>query len=42
MDFLDELGVERICVFDQRKRRTEPIGRTGLESEEIADREEAG
>jgi histidinol-phosphatase (PHP family) len=42
MDFLDELGVERICVFEHRKRRTEPIGRTGLEPEEIADREEAG
>jgi histidinol-phosphatase (PHP family) len=42
MDFLDELGVERICVFDHRKRRTEPVGRTGLDPEEIADREEAG
>jgi histidinol-phosphatase (PHP family) len=42
MDFLDDLGVERICVFEHRKRRTEPIGRTGLDPDEIADREEAG
>jgi histidinol-phosphatase (PHP family) len=42
MDLLDELGVERICVFENRKRRTEPIGRTGLDPDEIADREEAG
>ncbi len=40
--FLTELGVERICVFDRRQRRTEPLGRTGLEPEELADREEAG
>jgi len=42
MDYLDELGVERICVFAHRERRTEPIGRTGLEPEETADREGAG
>ena len=40
--FLTELGVERICVFDRRQRRTEPLGRTGLEREELADRKEAG
>jgi histidinol-phosphatase (PHP family) len=42
MDFLDELGVERLCVFEHRKRRTEPIGRSGLGPDELADREEAG
>ncbi len=25
LDFLDDLGVDRICVFDQRERRTEPL-----------------
>lgn len=40
--FLTDLGVERICVFDRRQRRTEPLGRTGLEPEELGDREEAG
>jgi histidinol-phosphatase (PHP family) len=39
--FLEDLGVERICVFDQRTRRIEPIGRDDLEPEELADREEA-
>jgi histidinol-phosphatase (PHP family) len=38
IDFLDGLGVERICVFERRKRRLEPIGRTGLDPEELADR----
>ena len=42
LDFFEELGVERLCVFDRRRRRTEPIGRTGLEPDELADREEAG
>jgi histidinol-phosphatase (PHP family) len=42
IEFLGELGVERICVFDHRERRTEPIGRTGLEPEEIVDREAGG
>jgi histidinol-phosphatase (PHP family) len=42
MDFLDALGVERICVFEGRERRTEPIGRTGLDPDEIPDREGAG
>ena len=27
MEFLDGLGVERICVFEGRERRLEPIGR---------------
>jgi histidinol-phosphatase (PHP family) len=34
MEFLDGLGVERICVFDRRNRRLEPVG--------LADREGAG
>jgi histidinol-phosphatase (PHP family) len=41
MDFIEELGVERICVFEHRERRLEPIGRTGLDPEELADREGA-
>ena len=31
IEFLDQLGVERICVFERRKRRLEPIGRTGVD-----------
>ncbi len=42
LHFFEQLGVERLCVFDHRQRRTEPIGRTGLEPGELADREEAG
>jgi len=42
MKFLDDLGVERICVFEGRSRRLEPIGRTGVDPDEIADREGAG
>jgi histidinol-phosphatase (PHP family) len=38
MDFLGELGVDRICVFDRRRRTTEPIGRTGLDPEEVEER----
>jgi len=36
--FLADLGVERICVFDHRQRRTEPVGRSGLDPEELEDR----
>ena len=25
LEFMDDLGVDRICVFDQRERRTEPL-----------------
>jgi histidinol-phosphatase (PHP family) len=32
LEFLAGLGVERICVFDGRRRRLEPAGRTGLEA----------
>ncbi len=41
MEFLEGLGVERVCVFERRQRRLEPIGRTGLVPEELADREGA-
>jgi histidinol-phosphatase (PHP family) len=41
IDFLDELGVDRICVFEGRKRRLEEIGRTGVDAAEIDDRDEA-
>jgi histidinol-phosphatase (PHP family) len=39
MAYFEELGVERICVFEGRKRRTEPIGRTGLDPAELGERE---
>jgi len=42
LGFFEELGVERLCVFDHRRRRTEPIGRTAPEPDELADRGEAG
>src|SRR5262249_53492864 len=42
LKFLDGIGVERICVFEGRSRRLEPIGRTGVDPEELADREGAG
>jgi histidinol-phosphatase (PHP family) len=29
LEFLDGLGVERICVFEGRGRRLEPVGRPG-------------
>jgi histidinol-phosphatase (PHP family) len=35
--FLEDLGVERICVFEGRRRRLEPIGRTGLDPEQLGD-----
>jgi histidinol-phosphatase (PHP family) len=33
LEFLRGIGVERICVFDRRHRRLEPLGRTDLETE---------
>ena len=36
--FLGDLGVERICAFDRRKRTMQPIGRTGLDPEELEGR----
>jgi len=41
-EFLRGLGVERICVFDHRRRSLEPIGGTGVDPEELVDREGAG
>jgi histidinol-phosphatase (PHP family) len=41
MHFLEGLGVERISVFERRKRKMEPIGRTGLDPEERGDRRAA-
>jgi histidinol-phosphatase (PHP family) len=38
LGFLADLGVERICAFDRRQRRMEPIARTGLDTEELEDR----
>ena len=39
MEFLDRLGVERLCVFEGRELRTEPIGRTGVNAGEVRERE---
>jgi histidinol-phosphatase (PHP family) len=38
MEFLDGIGVDRICVFDRRERRLEPIGRTGVGPPELSER----
>ncbi len=32
LEFLRGIGVERICVFEGRRRRLEPVGRAGLEA----------
>jgi histidinol-phosphatase (PHP family) len=32
MEFLNDLGVQGICVFERRRRRVEPIGRTGVDA----------
>jgi histidinol-phosphatase (PHP family) len=37
LDFLADLGVERIAVFDHRRRTSAPIGRTGLYPEELGE-----
>jgi histidinol-phosphatase (PHP family) len=42
MEFLDGLGVERICVFERRKRRVEAIGRTGVDAAEVSGEGGAG
>ena len=41
MEFLERLGIERICVFERRARRLEPLGRTGVEANEVTDSGEA-
>jgi histidinol-phosphatase (PHP family) len=38
IDFLGELGIERICIFEHRQHSTESIGRTGLDPEELGER----
>jgi histidinol-phosphatase (PHP family) len=42
LEFLGELGVERICVFEKRRRRLESAGRTGLEQNAGAEAPGAG
>jgi histidinol-phosphatase (PHP family) len=42
MDFLAGLGVERICVFESRRRRAESIGRTGVDPAEPGERRDSG
>jgi histidinol-phosphatase (PHP family) len=37
LDFLGELGVERISVFDHRRRHSVPIRRTGLDPEQLGE-----
>jgi hypothetical protein len=38
MEFLDGIGVDRICVFERRERKLEPIGRTGVDAAELSER----
>ena len=38
LEFLADLGIDRICVFEGRQRRMEPIGPTGLDPDEVEDR----
>jgi histidinol-phosphatase (PHP family) len=42
LEFMDRLGIERICVFEHRRRRLEPVGRTGLDQGQGAQAESAG
>jgi hypothetical protein len=42
IEFLDGLGVERICVFEGRERRLEPLGRDGDDAGRVTDSGEAG
>jgi histidinol-phosphatase (PHP family) len=42
LEFLERLGIDRICVFERRHRRLEPVGRTGLGEGEGAQAESAG
>jgi histidinol-phosphatase (PHP family) len=42
LEFLADLGIERICVFEGRSRRLEHVGRTGLEAGEGAEAPGAG
>ena len=40
-EFLGSLGVERICVFEGRERRLEPLGRPREDADEVPDPGEA-
>jgi histidinol-phosphatase (PHP family) len=42
LEFLERLGVDRICVFERRRRRLEPLGRAELGEGEGAPAESAG
>jgi histidinol-phosphatase (PHP family) len=42
MEYLSGLGVERICIFERRRRRAEPIGRTGVDAAEVSGEGGAG
>jgi histidinol-phosphatase (PHP family) len=42
LEFLERIGVDRICVFEHRRRRLEPVGRTELNEGEGAQAESAG
>ncbi|MDP9228482.1 MAG: hypothetical protein M3M99_05445, partial [Actinomycetota bacterium] len=42
LEFLDDLGVERICVFAGRQRRLEPIAANAVEAPPHADLEQGG
>jgi histidinol-phosphatase (PHP family) len=41
LEFLQGLGVERICVFEGRERRLEPVGRPGDGTGHVSNRGEA-
>jgi histidinol-phosphatase (PHP family) len=36
MEFLGSLGIDRICVFERRERRLEPLGRAGDDAAELS------
>jgi histidinol-phosphatase (PHP family) len=42
IELLESLGVDRICVFEGRERRLEPLGRVGEEATGIPGPDEAG
>jgi histidinol-phosphatase (PHP family) len=41
IEFLGSLGVDRICVFERRERRLEPLGRAGEDAAEVSEPGEA-
>jgi len=42
LDFLRSVGVQRICVFEGRERRLEPLGRPGEGAGQVSSSGEAG